>query len=165
AVAIAGVALAAWARHPVPNSPPAVIRFTLPASPTARNNVLGLNLLNVSPDGRTLLYAGQGSGRHEQLVVRPLDDITSRPLPGTEDAGQPTFSPDGRWVLFIRGNQLYKVSLDGGDPQVLGNAPRTFGGGDWVDDRRVLPFRKPSPQPDARARGQSREFGGHGRPQ
>jgi tRNA A-37 threonylcarbamoyl transferase component Bud32 len=165
AVAFAGVALAAWARRPVPNDPPAVIRFTLPASPTARNNVLGLNLLNVSPDGRTLLYAGQGSGRHEQLVVRPLDDIASRPLPGTEDAGQPTFSPDGRSVLFIRGNQLYKVSLDGGDPQVLGNAPGTFAGASWSTTGVIVLSGNRSLYLMPETGGQSREFGGRGRPQ
>ncbi|HKT08423.1 MAG TPA: protein kinase [Gemmatimonadaceae bacterium] len=166
AAAIAAVAFAVLGRRPAPDDPPAVIRFTLPASPTARTNVLGLNMLNVSPDGRTLLYAAQGSGRHEQLVLRPLDDIASRPLPGTEDAGQPTFSPDGRWVLFIRGNQLYKVSLDGGDPQVLGSAPGTFAGASWSTTGVIVLSGNRSLYLMPEAGGQAREFGGGtGRPQ
>ena len=130
-VAIAAIVVAAWERRPPPSVTPAVVRFTIPASPSARNNVLGFNTLNVSPDGRTLLYAAQSSGRHEQLVLRSLDDVVPRPLPGTEDAGQPSFSPDGRWIVFVRGNQLYKVSVDGGNPQVLSNAPGSFAGASW----------------------------------
>ena len=41
------------------------------------------------------------------------------------------FSPDGRWVAFIRGNQLYKVALDGSAPQLIGTAPGTFNGASW----------------------------------
>ncbi|HEY7893470.1 MAG TPA: protein kinase [Gemmatimonadaceae bacterium] len=131
AVAVAAIIFAVWEHRPLsPNAPP-VVRFTIPASPSARNNVLGFNTLNVSPDGRTLLYAAQSSGRHDELVVRSLDDDVPRPLPGTEDAGQPSFSPDGRWIVFVRGNQLYKLSLDGGGPQVLGNAPGSFAGASW----------------------------------
>ncbi len=164
AVAVAAAVFAVSERRPPPHDAPAVIRFTLPASPTARTNVLGLNMLNVSPDGRTLLYAAQGAGRHEQLVIRPLDDIASRPLPGTEDAGQPTFSPDGRWVLFIRGNQLYKVSLDGGDPQVLGNAPGTFAGASWSTTGVIVLSGNRSLYLMPETGGQTREFGGAGRP-
>ncbi len=131
AVAIAAIVLAAWERRPRTRETAAVVRFTIPASPSARTNVLGFNVLNVSPDGRTLLYAGQGSARHEELVIRSLDEVASRPLPGTEDAGQPSFSPDGRWVVFVRGNQLYKVSVDGGNPQVVGNVPGSFAGASW----------------------------------
>jgi len=131
AVAIAAVALAAWERRTPPSDSAPVVRFTIPASPSARTNVLGFNLLNVSPDGRTLVYAGQGANRHEVLLVRSLDDEVPRPLPGTEDAGQPSFSPDGRWIVFVRGNELYKVSVDGGTPQVLSNAPGSFAGVSW----------------------------------
>src|SRR6185437_702568 len=132
--------------------------------PTARTNVLGLNMLNVSPDGRTLLYAAQGAGRHEQLVIRPLDDIASRPLPGTEDAGQPTFSPDGRWILFIRGNQLYKVSVDGGAPQFLGSAPGTFGGASWSANGNIVVSGNRSLYLMPESGGEPRAFGGHVRP-
>ena len=36
--------------------------------------------------------------------------------PGTEDATNPFFSMDGRWVGFFSGGKLKKVSLDGGAP-------------------------------------------------
>jgi serine/threonine-protein kinase len=78
-----------------------------------------------------LVYLGEGTNRRQQLLVRSLDDVTARPLPGTEDAAHPMFSPDGRWVAFIRGNQLYKVALDGSAPQLIGTAPGTFNGASW----------------------------------
>ena len=133
AVAVLAVlaAFALWARR-TPQAPPApVVRFTLPAAPSGRTSSLGYSSLAVSLDGRSLVYLGQGDNRRQQLMFRSMDDITPRPLPGTEDAGHPIFSPDGKWVAFIRGNQLYKIAVDGPSPQLLGTAPGTFNGFSW----------------------------------
>jgi serine/threonine-protein kinase len=131
AVAIAAALLAAWTRRTAPSAPAPVVRFTLPAAPSGRTSSLGYNSLAVSLDGRSLVYLGQGDGRRQQLMFRAMDDTRPRPLPGTEDAGHPIFSPDGRWVAFIRGNQLYKIAVDGPAPQLLGTAPGTFNGFSW----------------------------------
>jgi Tol biopolymer transport system component len=131
AIALTGAFLAGWRRHPAPDSALPVVRFTLPAAPSGRTSSLGYNSLAVSRDGRALVYLGQGDGRRQQLMYRRLDDIAPRPLPGTEDAGHPIFSPDGRWIAFIRGNQLYKIAVDGPAPQLLGTAPGTFNGAGW----------------------------------
>ena len=85
----------------------------------------------VSPDGRSIIYVGHGEGGHQQLMLRTLGDIVARPLPGTEDALDPTVSPDGHWVAFIRGNQLFKIAVDGAAPQLLGTVPGTFNGASW----------------------------------
>ena len=66
-----------------------------------------------SPDGRTLVYAGTRDGV-QQLFVRPRDQMTARPLPGTEQAVHPFFSPDGAWVGFFTNDSLKKVALAGG---------------------------------------------------
>src|SRR6185503_9118101 len=117
--------------RPTPSAPAEVVRFTIQAGPIGHTNSLGYNVLAVSPDGRTLVYLGREQGRRDQLVVRTLDDIAARPLAGTEDAGHPIFSPDGKWVAFIRGNQLYKIAVDGAAPQLIGTAPGTFNGMSW----------------------------------
>jgi eukaryotic-like serine/threonine-protein kinase len=129
AVAAGLVAGWTWRRHSAPAGD--VVRFTIPAPASGRTNALGYNVLSVSADGRTLVYVGQGDGGHQQLLVRTLDNVVSRPLPGTEDASSPVFSPDGRWVAFIRGNQLYKIAIDASTPQLLGTAPGTFNGASW----------------------------------
>ena len=107
------------------------MRFTVQAALNGQTSSVGYNIVTVSPDGRTLVYVGLGEGRRQQLMLRTLGDITARPLPGTEDAIHPIFSPDGRWVAFIRGNQLYKIAVDGAAPLLLGTAPGTFNGASW----------------------------------
>ncbi|MFL5495606.1 MAG: TolB family protein, partial [Gemmatimonadales bacterium] len=130
-IAVVSALLAGWTRRTAPNTTPEVVRFTIAAPQSGRTNSVGLNTLAVSPDGRTLVYLGQGESRRQQLMVRPLDDIAARAMPGTEDASDPIFSPDGKWVAFLRGNQLYKIAVDGSGPQLLGTAPGTFNGFSW----------------------------------
>ena len=108
-----------------------MVRFTLPAALNGQTSSVGYNIVAASPDGRTLVYVGRGDGARQQLMLRTLDDIVARPLPGTEDAIHPIFSPDGHWVAFIRGNQLYKIAVDGAAPLLLGTAPGTFNGASW----------------------------------
>ena len=54
-----------------------------------------------------------------QLFVRTRDQMAVRPLPGTEDALGPFFSPNGAWVGFFANGSLKKVALAGGPPQTL----------------------------------------------
>ena len=132
ALAVGSALLAGWAWWRAPASADAeVVRFTIPAPPSGSTNALGYNIMAVSPDDRTLVYVGQGADRRQRLMIRALDEVEARALPGTEDAAFPLFSPDGRWVAFIRGNQVYKVAVDGGAPQTLGMAPGTFNGASW----------------------------------
>jgi eukaryotic-like serine/threonine-protein kinase len=46
----------------------------------------------LSPDGQVLVYRGTRDSVR-RLYVRPLDSLESRPLPGTEGALSPFFSP------------------------------------------------------------------------
>ena len=64
----------------------------------------------LSPDGRTLVYAGTREGA-QQLFVRTRDEMAVRPLPGTEGAVAPFFSP--RWGL---GRLLHDRRPDEGRP-------------------------------------------------
>ena len=131
AIALISAALAASKWRTTTSAPADVVRFTVQAALNGQTSSVGYNIVTVSPDGRTLVYVGLGEGRRQQLMLRTLGDITARPLPGTEDAIHPIFSPDGRWVAFIRGNQLYKIAVDGAAPLLLGTAPGTFNGASW----------------------------------
>jgi serine/threonine-protein kinase len=55
--------------------------------------------------------------------MRPLDELAARPLPGTEGANSPFFSPDGRWLGFYANGLLKKVSVAGGVPLTICEAP------------------------------------------
>jgi serine/threonine-protein kinase len=100
--------------------------------------VLGYSSLAITRDGQLLVYPAQDGSQRRVLAVRRMDSLEERLLPGTEDASNPVFSPDGESVAFIRGNQLFRVSLSGGTPRSLGTAPGTFVGMTWTRDGRII---------------------------
>ena len=65
------------------------------------------------------------TGRPGQLYHRDLGQLDAVPIPGTENAWYPFFSPDGEWVgYFDRGDDtLKKTRLDGGAAQTLVSVP------------------------------------------
>ena len=65
-----------------------------------------------------------------QLFVRNRDQLTPRPLPGTEDGVYLFFSPDGEWVGFFTRDSLKKVALAGGPPVTLCASNRQGASGD-----------------------------------
>lgn len=58
-------------------------------------------------------------------------------LPGTENAGLPFRSPDGRFIAYAAGGKLRMVDSGGGTPQVLADTP-AFQGGTWNRDGVIL---------------------------
>ena len=67
----------------------------------------------ISPDGTRLTYVARQNG-NQQLYLRPMDSQEAKPIPGTEGAVNPFFSPDGQWVGFFAGGNLKKVPVSGG---------------------------------------------------
>src|SRR5262249_50894391 len=85
----------------------------------------------VSPDGRAIAFvARQAVPDPWTLFVRPLGGVTPQKLPGTEDATQPFWSADSRWIAFVVGGKLKRVEASGGPPQEICDAPG-FSGGTW----------------------------------
>ena len=83
----------------------------------------------LSPDGHKLAF--NTSGPEGGLWVRDLDSLELRLLPGTPNAVSPFWSPDGRFLAFGVGNQLKKVDVSGGPPQILCEVPTPVGTGSW----------------------------------
>jgi eukaryotic-like serine/threonine-protein kinase len=77
----------------------------------------------LSPDGKLLVYAAAVDGGRTNLYLRPLDELAARPIPATEGASTPFFSPDGRWLAFYANGLLEKVSVAGGVPLTICEAP------------------------------------------
>jgi serine/threonine protein kinase/Tol biopolymer transport system component len=112
-------------RLPIAGSPPASslrlsLSFPLDAAPLIAQN---FNPLALSPDGKTLVYAGN------KLFIRPLDRKEVSPIPETDGATSPFFSPDGLWVGFFAEGNLKKLSLKGGPPITLCKIREPGGGG------------------------------------
>jgi eukaryotic-like serine/threonine-protein kinase len=97
---------------------------------------IGRTSFALSPNGTNLVYVADLGGT-SQLYLRPLDQLEATPVPGTQGAYGPFFSPDGGWVGFFAENKLKKVSLQGGDPVVLCEA-RTPHGGSWGPDDTIV---------------------------
>ncbi|MHC4483465.1 MAG: protein kinase domain-containing protein, partial [Planctomycetota bacterium] len=95
--------------------------------------------LALSPDGRRLAYVEAGSDARRKIYLRELDEFKAKPLPGTEGAFSPFFSPDGQWVGYADLYQwkLKKVSLQGGKPMTLCDSIQ-FYGGSWETDDTII---------------------------
>jgi Tol biopolymer transport system component len=81
----------------------------------------------VSPDGRLVVLVARAKDGTMMLCLRPLASNSPRVLPGTENPLAPFWSPDGRWVNFAAGGKLKRVSVDGGQPQIIVDTTRGYG--------------------------------------
>ena len=80
----------------------------------------------LSPDGTHLAYVASQGGT-QQLYLRAMDSLEAKPIPGTDGAVNPFFSPDGQWLGFFAGGKLKKVSVSGGAALTLGDAAFPLG--------------------------------------
>jgi len=110
--AAVGGALGAWLLRPSP-SPEVrtVTRFVMNLPPGGVSFAL-------SPDGTRLAYSAR-VGDVRQLHLRAMDSLEATPLPGTEGARAPFFSPDGEWLGFEQGAAIRKVPVAGGEPETV----------------------------------------------
>jgi serine/threonine protein kinase len=73
----------------------------------------------LSPDGTRIAFSARDDKSKVLLYVRPLTSLTAQPLPGTEDAMYPFWSPDSREIGFFTPGKMKKISADAGPPQTL----------------------------------------------
>jgi serine/threonine-protein kinase len=138
---VTGVALTWSFLRPVPR-PDGRFSIGLPDNIAMATGIS--NNVTISPDGRHIVFA---AGR---LYVRAIDEFEARPIPETEGALGPFFSPDGHWIGYhVSGvpqrtsgrpnldNALRKVPLDGGGPVTICEAV-TVRGADWGPDDTII---------------------------
>jgi eukaryotic-like serine/threonine-protein kinase len=117
-----------------PMRPIARLVVTLP--PNDRLAPGPLSHIALAADGSRLVYVADHGG-NTQLYLRSIDRFEATPIPGTEGAESPFFSPDGQSVGFFAEGKLKKVSLSGGAPLTLCGAPVTRGG-TWGPDDTII---------------------------
>jgi Tol biopolymer transport system component len=91
----------------------------------------------LSPDGSRLALVATGSDQKQRIYVRSVDQLQATALSGTENAGDPFFSPDGQWLGFFADGKLKKVSVQGGAAVTLCDAPNDRGGS-WGEDGTIV---------------------------
>jgi Tol biopolymer transport system component len=105
-----------------------------------RAPVIGLSQqdIAISPDGRMIAAVLRpDTAGPSSLYIRPAGSVTSRRLAGTEDAAQPFWSPDSRFVAFVSGGKLRKVEAASGPVQDI-TAAADFAGGAWSTEGEGL---------------------------
>ena len=117
-----------WSR-PVP-PPPAVARFTVPppegtiftsARSFASNQA-------ISPDGRYVAFLTEEPGRERHIWVRAINSLSAQRLDRTDNALYPFWSPDSREIAYFANSKLMRISVAGGAPITICDAPEGEGG-------------------------------------
>ena len=80
------------------------------------------HVLAISSDGARVAFATE-----EGLYLRELDRIDASPIPGTEGAVSPFFSPNGEWIGFWSDGQIKKVPAPEGTAIVVCEAGLPYG--------------------------------------
>ncbi len=98
------------------------MRFTIAAPPgeqLASSQMISPDIA-ISPDGKRIAFvAGSSWPSATQLYLRQMDGQEVRPIPGTETASGPFFSPDGQWLGFVADGKLKKILAVGGTALTL----------------------------------------------
>jgi Tol biopolymer transport system component len=126
-------------------SPPAggAVRFNVyPPEGTgftgASNTTVSVPQFALSPDGRALVFTAGAAAARPVLWLRRLDEVNARPLPGTEGAFAPFWSPDSSWVAFVAEGKLKKILARGGAVQVVAEGVADPRGATWGPDDTIL---------------------------
>jgi eukaryotic-like serine/threonine-protein kinase len=130
----ATLTLAAVALWPRAAPPMRSLRFTIEPPDLVVDNS---RIPAVSPDGTRLIFSDG-----DQLIVRALDELEGRRVPGTAGAQYPFWSPDGRQIAYLTRAGLWRLSLDGGAPARIASSSFPRGGrtpgGVWRRDGSIV---------------------------
>ncbi|HUR20064.1 MAG TPA: protein kinase, partial [Vicinamibacterales bacterium] len=120
-----------YLREPPPSSQPET-RLDIVTPPASSTTGFAL-----SPDGRKIAYVGTDEGI-PRLWVRSLDSVVPQALPGTDNARNPFWSPDGRSLGFFAERKLKRIDLGGGQPQTLTEVTSETAQGAWNAEGTIL---------------------------
>jgi serine/threonine-protein kinase len=135
AILLAALIVVLWPKA-TPPTHVARLDLQLAEALTVDDNIDGAVAI-VSPDGQSLVYLGERD-RVRRLYYRPLDRLEGTPIPGTENAVQPFFSPDSKSVAFFTNGRMNRAALAGGAPVTIAPVANPRGGAWSADDTIVF---------------------------
>lgn len=121
-----------------PNTRPAEVFITSILPPDKHRFDFVGSPPTVSPDGRRIAFVARHAEESGLLWVRSFDGSSANPLPGTEGARAPFWSPDSRSLGFWAAGKLKRIDLSGSAPQTLCDAPNRGGAGSWSPDGVII---------------------------
>src|SRR5579859_760087 len=106
------------------------------APPGADFGLAAAGAAALSPDGKRVAFPA-GDPKSHKLWLRDLGTGRSEPLPGTEEAIFPFWSPDSRFIAFFASGKLSKVADGGGPVQIICDAVEGRGGS-WSPNGTII---------------------------
>ena len=121
-VLVAGTGLNVWNLR-TSSERPRPVRFTITLPQGQRLAGLARPSVVLSADGSQLAFVATTEGEDKrQIFLWSMEQAEAKPVPGTEGATNPVFSPDGQWLGFYsRDTVLAKIPVRGGIAQPLTN--------------------------------------------
>ena len=101
--------------------PPPPARFSL--SPPQGTAFRPGGELALSPNGEQLVFSAVTPNGKTMLWIRPLNELTSRVIPGSEGGQSPFWAPDSHALAFFANGHLKRVTVSGGPIQIVCDAP------------------------------------------
>jgi len=97
----------------------------------------------ISPDGLKIVFVA-GSGVQSQLWLRSLKDPVAQPLPDTQGATLPFWSPDSKSIGFFADAKLKRLDIGAGSARTLAAGFTLPFGGAWNRDGVIIFSPSPS---------------------
>ena len=116
---------------------PVEIRFEINTPPARDASVA------ISPDGLKIVFVA-GSGVQSQLWLRSLKDPVAQPLPDTQGATLPFWSPDSKSIGFFADAKLKRLDIGAGSARTLAAGFTLPFGGAWNRDGVIIFSPSPS---------------------
>ena len=141
----AALGLLAYVGKGSPERDSAVTRFSAPlpngltlARVTTRNgNAVAVSALAISHDGRQIAFVAQSPDGTRRIWMRSLDRVDAQPVPSTEGASGPFWSPDGRHLAFFADGKLKRIEIGSSASIAICDAPFP-NSGSWSRDDVIL---------------------------
>ena len=96
------------------------------------------NYVALSKDGETVAVVAYAEQKNKYMIwTYKVGERNATVVEGTDDASNPFWSPDGKWIGFFSQGKLKKVDAQGTSVVVLADAPNGRGGS-WNKDGVIL---------------------------
>ncbi len=126
------IAMAFAVGHYTRKGPPAgAIRFSF--APPFKASAINLA---ISPDGTRIAYSGHREGHF--LWLSSIDSSNAQKLAGTDGAGSPFWSPDGRSLGFVVNGRLQRLRIDSPQTPETVTTANPFAGAAWSPQGIIL---------------------------
>jgi Tol biopolymer transport system component/tRNA A-37 threonylcarbamoyl transferase component Bud32 len=109
--------------------PPAAESVRFRIVPPDGLSLVGGQAPTVSPDGRHVVFVGDGGDLRRNIWLHSLDSVESKIIAGTEGGVRPFWSADSRMIAFFVGGRLLKTAAAGGPVQTIATVGAGAGAG------------------------------------